>query len=101
LPGKYLVHNADTSAGIILSGSPYSVYDTDSPHADPAIYDLGVPILGICYGLQEMAWNFGGQVAKCSHREYGFANVQISKIGGDSVDALFQGLGDEMQVRIN
>jgi GMP synthase (glutamine-hydrolysing) len=38
--------------GIILSGSPYSVYDNVSPHADPAIYDLGVPILGICYGLQ-------------------------------------------------
>lgn len=38
--------------GIILSGSPYSVYDADSPHADPKIWDLGVPILGICYGLQ-------------------------------------------------
>ena len=38
--------------GIILSGSPYSVFDTDAPHADPGIYTLGVPILGICYGLQ-------------------------------------------------
>ncbi|KAJ7082376.1 hypothetical protein B0H15DRAFT_852728 [Mycena belliarum] len=86
--------------GIILSGSPYSVYDKDSPHADPAIYELGVPILGICYGLQELAWQMKGTVEKCDHREYGFAQVQISKIGGDnaSVDALFEGLGDEMQV---
>ncbi|KAK7036348.1 hypothetical protein R3P38DRAFT_2617042 [Favolaschia claudopus] len=86
--------------GIILSGSPYSVYDKNSPHADPSIFDLGVPILGICYGLQEMAWQLKGTVEKCDHREYGFAQVKISKIGGEnaSVDALFEGLGDEMQV---
>ncbi|KAK7472575.1 GMP synthase (glutamine-hydrolyzing) [Stygiomarasmius scandens] len=86
--------------GVILSGSPYSVYDKDSPHVDPAVFELGVPILGICYGLQEMAWNLKGKVAKCDHREYGFAKVKISKIheGDSPVDALFQGLGDEMQV---
>ena len=39
-------------AGVILSGSPYSVYDSDSPHVDPDVFELGVPILGICYGLQ-------------------------------------------------
>jgi GMP synthase (glutamine-hydrolysing) len=38
--------------GVILSGSPYSVYDNDSPHVDPDVFELGVPILGICYGLQ-------------------------------------------------
>ncbi|KAE9392382.1 GMP synthase [Gymnopus androsaceus JB14] len=86
--------------GIILSGSPYSVYDKDSPHVDPAVFDLGVPVLGICYGLQEMAWVMKGKVEKCDHREYGFAQLQISKIheGDSPVDALFQGLGEEMQV---
>ncbi|KAJ6517991.1 hypothetical protein C8R47DRAFT_1085598 [Mycena vitilis] len=86
--------------GIILSGSPYSVYDTDSPHADPGIYQLGVPILGICYGLQEIAWQMKGKVDPCDHREYGLAQVKLAKIGGEnpSVDALFDGLGDEMQV---
>ncbi|KAI0719391.1 GMP synthase [Cerioporus squamosus] len=86
--------------GVILSGSPYSVYDKDAPHVDPEVFELGVPVLGICYGLQEMAWTMKGKVAKCDHREYGFAQVKISKIGGDNqgVDALFEGLGDELQV---
>ncbi|KAH7884239.1 hypothetical protein F5I97DRAFT_1937749 [Phlebopus sp. FC_14] len=85
--------------GIILSGSPYSVYDKDAPHADPTIFELGVPILGICYGLQEIAWNLKGKVAGCDHREYGHAKVEISRFGGGSVDALFEDLGDEMQPR--
>ncbi|KAJ3930075.1 MAG: GMP synthase [Lentinula lateritia] len=86
--------------GIILSGSPYSVYDKDSPHVDPAVFDLGVPILGICYGLQEMAWALKGKVERSEHREYGFAQLQINKIheGDSPVNALFQGLGEEMQV---
>ncbi|KAJ3788283.1 hypothetical protein GGU11DRAFT_798138 [Lentinula aff. detonsa] len=86
--------------GIILSGSPYSVYDKDSPHVDPAVFELKVPILGICYGLQEMAWALKGKVERSDHREYGFAQLQINKIhDGDSpVDALFRGLGEEMQV---
>lgn len=88
--------------GIILSGSPYSVYDADAPHVDPAVFELGVPILGICYGLQEIAWNLKGQVTQCDHREYGYAAIQISRFGNgndnSTVDALFDGLGDEMQV---
>ncbi|KAF8910438.1 GMP synthase [Gymnopilus junonius] len=84
--------------GIILSGSPYSVYDKDSPHVDPAVFNLGVPVLGICYGLQEMAWSLGGEVSKCDHREYGPADITTTKFGNGSVDALFQGLGDEMRV---
>ncbi|KAG5652988.1 GMP synthase (glutamine-hydrolyzing) [Sphagnurus paluster] len=92
--------NTHKSVGIILSGSPYSVYDKDSPHVDPAVFDLGVPILGICYGLQEIAWNLNGKVSPCKHREYGFAQLQVKKSegGNASVDALFEGLGDEMQV---
>ncbi|KZT23068.1 GMP synthase [Neolentinus lepideus HHB14362 ss-1] len=86
--------------GIILSGSPYSVYDSDAPHVDPEVFEMDVPVLGICYGLQEMAWKMEGKVAQCDHREYGFAKVQVSKINGSnsSVDALFDGLGEEMEV---
>ena len=56
---------------------------------------------------QEMAWNMGGTVSKCDHREYGFAQLQVVKSEGESqssssgVDALFEGLGDDMQVRSN
>ncbi|KZT67444.1 GMP synthase [Daedalea quercina L-15889] len=86
--------------GIILSGSPYSVYDADAPHVDPDVFELGVPILGICYGLQEIAWQMKGKVSQCEHREYGFAQIQVNKIGSgsQSADALFDGLGEEMQV---
>ncbi|EJD07093.1 GMP synthase [Fomitiporia mediterranea MF3/22] len=82
--------------GVILSGSPYSVYDADAPHVDPEVFSLGVPVLGICYGLQEMAWNMNGKVAKCDRREYGFAQLEVGK--GENVDRLFASLGEEMQV---
>ncbi|KAF7791632.1 hypothetical protein EIP86_002651 [Pleurotus ostreatoroseus] len=84
--------------GVILSGSPYSVYDQDAPHVDPTVFELGVPVLGICYGLQEMAWTMKGKVTKCDHREYGFAQLQVSSNGNSSADALFETLGEEMQV---
>lgn len=86
--------------GIILSGSPYSVYDHDAPRVDPEIFNAGVPILGICYGLQELAWTFKGKVDKSSHREYGFAQLKVIKLGSgfETADALFDGLDSEMQV---
>ncbi len=61
--------------GIILSGGPSSVYDKDAPAADPRVFDLGVPVLGICYGLQFMAHALGGKVRAAKHREYGHAQV--------------------------
>ena len=63
--------------GIILSGGPSSVYDKDAPTADPKILELGVPVLGICYGLQFMAHALGGKVKAAKHREYGHAQVEI------------------------
>ncbi|KAI9660215.1 MAG: GMP synthase (glutamine-hydrolyzing) [Alyxoria varia] len=86
--------------GIILSGGPYSVYDQDAPHVDPAVFDLGVPILGICYGLQEIAWHHGKQVVADEKREYGHAVVHVQKHSGkpEHIDRLFQGWTDGFQV---
>jgi GMP synthase (glutamine-hydrolysing) len=63
--------------GIILSGGPSSVYDTDAPVADKGIFDLGVPMLGICYGLQYMVHALGGKVHPADKREYGHAKVEL------------------------
>ena len=63
--------------GIILSGGPASVTDPDAPHCDPAIYDLGVPVLGICYGMQLTARLLGGQVERAVEREYGRVSVRM------------------------
>jgi GMP synthase (glutamine-hydrolysing) len=63
--------------GIILSGGPSSVYDQGAPMADPEIFNLGVPVLGICYGLQFMAHALGGRVKAAKHREYGHAQVEV------------------------
>ncbi len=63
--------------GIILSGGPCSVYDADSPAADPAVLDLGLPVLGICYGLQFIAHYLGGRVESAASREYGHAEVNL------------------------
>ena len=68
---------AMNATGIIFSGGPNSVYDENAFHVDPAIFDLNVPILGICYGMQLMSLHFGGKVEKASHREYGKSDIQL------------------------
>jgi GMP synthase (glutamine-hydrolysing) len=62
--------------GIILSGSPASVYDARAPLTDPAIFELGVPILGICYGMQWITHQLGGQVGRSAKREFGRVEIQ-------------------------
>jgi GMP synthase (glutamine-hydrolysing) len=63
--------------GIILSGGPASIYEKQSPKIDKAIFDLGIPVLGICYGMQFMVSSLGGTVKKTKKREYGFAELKI------------------------
>ncbi|MDR2588624.1 MAG: glutamine-hydrolyzing GMP synthase, partial [Spirochaetales bacterium] len=65
--------------GIILSGSPYSVYDEDSPLANPEILGLGLPVLGICYGLHYLIHTLGGKVAPREKREYGRARLHFNE----------------------
>src|SRR4051794_4599600 len=74
-------------AGIVLSGGPPSVYDAGAPQADPALYDLGIPALGICYGMQLMAQQLDGRVIPETRREFGKAQLQVTEAG-----ALFRGL---------
>ena len=79
--------------GIILSGGPSSVYEEGAPLAPGWVFDLGVPVLGICYGMQLIAHQLGGEVAPAAEREYGF-----SVIHRNDSSALLDGLEDEMPV---
>ena len=73
--------------GIILSGGPESAFSDDSPKAATEIFSMGVPILGICYGMQTMAEQLGGHVQSSAHREFGYAEVSI-----ETSNRLFQGI---------
>jgi GMP synthase (glutamine-hydrolysing) len=79
--------------GIVLSGAPWSVYDKDAPPADARVFELGLPVLGICYGLQFMVHTLGGKVRPAYKREYGHAEIDIT---ADSV--LFSGLAKRQPV---
>lgn len=72
---------AKDPAAIILSGGPASVYADDAPSVDPALFDAGVPVLGICYGFQAMAAALGGTTARTDTREYGSTVVQVQETG--------------------
>lgn len=78
--------------GIILSGGPSSVYDSDAPHADEKIWTAGIPILGICYGLQEMVWAHNGTISACTHREYGHADLDFILKENDNENCLLKNL---------
>lgn len=79
--------------GIVFSGGPNSVYDENSPKCDPEIFNLGIPVFGICYGMQMIAHHFGANVSRASKREYGKAEMEIV-----SDSALFKGLDTKQTV---
>ncbi len=80
--------------GIILSGGPMSVYEPGAPHCSPELFDLGVPVLGICYGMQLACHFLGGKVGQTAHsREYGRATLNVTKR-----NSLFQGYPAESTV---
>jgi GMP synthase (glutamine-hydrolysing) len=82
--------------GLVLSGGPCSVYDPDAPAADPGILALGLPVLGICYGLQFLTHHLGGKVRSAEKREYGPA--QVSLVPEQASNPLFAGLPTSLDV---
>ncbi len=72
----------ENPAALILSGGPQSVYGEEAPLVSREIFEMGIPILGICYGLQLMAYLLGGKVASSKKREYGFASLRVTDRGG-------------------
>jgi len=86
--------------GIILSGGPASVYSPNAPQIDPAVFDLGLPILGICYGMQLMGFHLNGKVEHSDRREYGAGSLYLLDETGNRTGqcGLFDGLSDTMDV---
>ncbi|KAL9061340.1 MAG: hypothetical protein Q9162_000214 [Coniocarpon cinnabarinum] len=84
--------------GVILSGGPYSVYEEAAPHVDPTVFELGVPLLGICYGFNEIAWHFSRDVAADEKREYGHSALHVEKGVDSSASQLFAGIENDIDV---
>lgn len=78
-------------AGIILSGGPSSVYEEGAPHLDPKVFDLGIPMLGICYGMQLMGYTLKGKVGPGGKREFGKTDIEVL-----NTSDLFHGLDSEI-----
>lgn len=93
LPPETPASQLKEAAGIILSGGPQSVYDTGSPQADPKILQLGIPVLGICYGHHWIAHTLGGTVQSGKTKEYGHTKISV-----DAACTLFKGLPKEFVV---
>lgn len=87
-----------TPSGIVLSGGPSSVYDADAPKCDPAILALGIPVLGICYGMQWITHNLGGKVEKADRREYGRAELKVDGGSASNESALFAGVPRSLRI---
>src|SRR5262249_26456340 len=89
--------------GIILSGGPASVYGPGAPSCDPKIFDLEIPLLGICYGMQLACHLMGGKVVPADHREFGRAICRVSEFDGIFADLpeemiVWMSHGDQVQV---
>ncbi len=83
----------ETLNGIVLSGGPSSVMDEDAPRLDSEVFELGVPVLGICYGMQLMALEFGGELSRARVREYGRRDMHVEK-----ANPLFDGIAKDSVV---
>lgn len=81
--------------GLILSGGPASVYAANAPHCQPEVFKMGIPILGICYGMQLIAHLLGGKVVPSQHREYGAAELLIDEAGD-----IFKGLKKNQPIAV-
>jgi GMP synthase (glutamine-hydrolysing) len=94
VPQRLTAERVRAAKGLLLSGSPWSAYQQGAPTLDPALLSAGVPVLGICYGMQLLTHLLGGRVAKADKREYGHARVRV-EAGGET---LFRGLGADLDV---
>ncbi len=84
--------------GLVLSGGPSSVYDKDAPVCDPEVLRLGIPVLGICYGMQWITKQLGGKVEKVERREYGRAQLEIQDGAAEAGSTLFAGLPKSLRI---